>query len=330
MTMEKYRWGILSTANIGRKAMIPALKKTPMAEVVAVASRDDEKAKGFAKDLGIPKSYGSYQALLEDSEIEAVYIPLPNHLHKEWTIRAAEAGKHILCEKPLAINAADCEAMIDAANDNGVILMESFMYRFHPRILAAAEMVRSGKIGLLKTIESGFTFFMHDKEDIRMKPEMGGGALMDLGCYCVNISRLMAGRKPVAVQGQAVWAPTDVDDQLVGVLDFGDGLYAHFDCAFNQSSRQHCIIAGTDGYLAIPEVFNSGEKRSVIQVVKDGETVDVRDFDGVDEYVLIAEHFMRTIQGEEPIYPIKDSITNMQVIEALLESARNNGQLVYL
>jgi predicted dehydrogenase len=328
--MDKFRWGILSTANIGRKAMIPALKKTPMAEVLAAASRDGDKAKTFAEELGIPKSYGSYQALLEDPEIDAVYIPLPNHLHKEWTIRAAQAGKHILCEKPLALNAAECETMIAAANENGVILMESFMYRYHPRILAAAEMVRSGKIGTLKTIETGFTFFMHNRDDIRMKSEMGGGALMDVGCYCVNISRLMAGRKPVAVQAQAVWAPTGVDDQLVGILDFGEGLYAHFDCAFNQSSRQHCFLAGTEGYLSIPEAFNPGEKRSVIQEVKGGKTVQVHEFEGVDEYVLIAEQFMHTIQGEEPIYLIEDSIINMQVIEALLESARNDGQVVYL
>ncbi len=328
--MEKFRWGILSTANIGRKAMIPALKKTPMAEVLAVASRDGEKAKTFAEELGIPRSYGSYQALLEDPEVDAVYIPLPNHLHKEWTIRAAEAGKHILCEKPLALNAAECETMIAAANENGMILMESFMYRYHPRILAAAEMVRSGKIGSLKTIETGFTFFMHNRDDIRMKPEMGGGALMDVGCYCVNISRLMAGRMPVAVQAQAVWAPSGVDDQLVGVLDFGEGLYAHFDCAFNQSSRQHCILAGTDGYLSLPEAFNPGEKRSVIQEVKGGKTVKIHDFEGVDEYVLIAEHFIHIIQGEKPNYPIDDSIINMQVIEALLNSARQNGLVVYL
>jgi predicted dehydrogenase len=328
--VEKFRWGILSTANIARKVMIPALKKTPMAEVLAVASRDGRKAKVFAEELGIPRSYGSYQALLEDPEIDAVYIPLPNHLHKEWTIRAAEAGKHILCEKPLALNAVECETMIAAANENGVVLIESFMYRYHPRILAAAEMVRSGKIGSLKTIESGFTFYMHNRDDIRMKPEMGGGALMDVGCYCVNISRLMAGRKPVAVQAQAVWAPTSVDDQLVGVLDFGEGLFAHFDCAFNQSSRQHCILAGTVGYLSLPEAFNPGEKESVIQEVKGGKTVQVHEFEGVDEYFLIAEHFMHTIQGERPTYSIEDSIINMQVIEALLESARNNGLLINL
>ncbi|MDT8382319.1 MAG: Gfo/Idh/MocA family oxidoreductase [Brevefilum sp.] len=328
--MDKFRWGILSTANIGRKAMIPALKKIPIAEVLAVASRDGERAKKFAEELEIPKPYGSYQALLEDPEIDAVYIPLPNHLHKEWTIRAAEAGKHILCEKPLALNASECEMMIAAANENGVILMESFMYRYHPRILAAVEMVRSGKIGSLKTIETGFTFYMHNRDDIRMKPEMGGGALMDVGCYCINISRLMAGRNPVAVQAQAVWAPTDVDEQLVGVLDFGEGLYAHFDCAFNQSSRQHCILAGTEGYLSIPEAFNPGEKRSVIQEVREGKTVQVHDFEGVDEYVLIAEHFMHTIKGADPIYPIDNSVANMRVIQALLDSARQTGSVVYL
>jgi len=328
--MKKIRWGVISTANIGRKAMIPALQSLDEAEVLAVASRNDVKARNFADELGIPKAYGDYQEILDDPEIDAVYIPLPNHLHKEWTIRAADAGKHILCEKPLALDADQSLEMIGAAEANSVVLMESFMYRYHPRILSVLEMVRSGAIGTLKTIESGFTFYMHDKDDIRMKPEMGGGALMDVGCYCVNISRLMAGRKPVAVQAQAVWAQTGVDEQLVGILDFGDGLFAHFDCAFNQSSRQQCILAGTDGYLTISEVFNPGEKRSVIQEVRGGKTVQVQDFDGVNEYALIATDFMGAIAGEQPLYPIQDSVINMQVIQALLESARGKGQVVIL
>lgn len=328
--MDKIRWGVISTANIGRKAMIPALKSLKRSEVAAVASRDQGKARDFAEELDIPKAYGDYQELLDDPEIQAVYIPLPNHLHKEWTIRAADAGKHILCEKPLAFDADECIEMIDAAESNGVILMESFMYRYHPRILSALEMVKSGGIGKLKTIQASFTFHLKNKNDIRLKYERGGGALMDVGCYCVNICRLMAGREPLAVQARAALASTGVDEQLVGMLDFGDGIFAHFDCGFNQGARQHCLLSGTDGYLSIPKAFNPGEKRSVIQEVRGGETVEVHAFDGVDEYALIAEEFMQTVAGKQPLYPIIDSVSNMRVIKALLDSASGQGQVVYL
>ena len=328
--MRKINWGIISTANIGRTSMIPALQSLEKADVLAVASRDKAKARNFADELGILRAYGDYQELLDDPEIEAVYIPLPNHLHKKWTIRAAKAGKHILCEKPLALDADESAEMIDAANDNGVILMESFMYRYHPRIISALEMIRSGVIGQLKTIESSFTFSLADKSDIRYKYEEGGGALMDLGCYCVNLSRLMAGRDPVSVQAQAVWASTGVDEQLVAMLDFGEGLFAHFDCGFNQGSRQQSILSGTEGYLSMPEVFNPGEKRSVIHEVKSGKTDKVHKFDGVNEYALIADDFMDAITGDQPEYPISDSVGNMGVITALLESARNDGETVRL
>lgn len=328
--MKKYSWGIISTANIGRTSMVPALKRLENSEVLAVASRDEQKAQKFADELGIPRAYGDYQHLLDDSEIEAVYIPLPNHLHKEWAIRAAEAGKHILCEKPLALDADECLEMIDAAKENGVILMESFMYRYHPRILQAVQMIRNGVIGALKTIESGFTFFLGDKDDIRFKFQEGGGALMDVGCYCINISRLMAGREPVAVQARAVWGSTGVDEQLVALLDFGEGLFAHFDCGFNQGTRQECLLSGTDGYLFIPEVFNPGKKRSAIQEVKRGKTARVHSFDGVNTYALIADDFMNAIAGEQPTYPISDSFGNMRVIKALLSSARMGGKPITL
>ena len=328
--MEKILWGVISTANIARTAMIPALKSLDRAEVLAVASRGYEKAKAFAEALNIPKAYGDYQDLLKDPEINAVYIPLPNHLHKVWTIRAAEAGKHILCEKPLALDADECLEMIDAAKANDVILMESFMYRYHPRILSTVEMIRSGAIGELKTIDAGFTFYLKNKNDIRYKFKDGGGALMDVGCYCVNISRLMAGRSPLTVQANASWASTGVDEQLAALLDFGEGLFAHFDCGFNQGSRQQCFLSGTEGYLMLPEVFNPGEKRSVIQQIRGGEAVQVHSFNGVNEYALIAEDFMKTIVGGEPAYPIVDSVENMRVIQALLESAKENGAVVYL
>lgn len=326
--MQKFNWGILSTANIGRRAMIPALKASNMAEVMAVASRDLDKAHRFADDLEIKKAYGSYQELLEDDQIHAVYIPLPNHLHKEWSIKAAEAGKHVLCEKPLALTAEDCEAMKAAAEANGVLLMESFMYRHHPRILAAREMLRAGKIGELRVIDAAFTFRLDDVNDIRYQPEMGGGAVMDVGCYCINIIRLMAGREPKVVHARAAWAPSGVDDQLVAILDFEDGLIAHFDCGFNMESRQKCIIAGTDGYLSLPWTYTPGLDETLILDQKGHGSPEKHRFDGVDEYRLIAEEFMRSVPTGNPPYDADDAAANMRVILACLQSASQNGRLV--
>ncbi len=326
--MTKFNWGILSTANIGQRAMIPALKASEMAEVSAVASRDLAKARRFADELEIEKAYGSYQELLDDDQVDAVYIPLPNHLHKEWSIKAAEAGKHVLCEKPLALTAEECQEMKAAAYANGVLLMESFMYRHHPRILAAREMVRNGKIGELKVIDASFTFRLDDKNDIRYQPEMGGGAVMDVGCYCINIIRLMAGREPKAVQARAEWASSGVDAQLVGILDFGDGLIAHFDCGFTMQSRQHCIIAGTDSYLSLPWTFTPGVEETLVEEQNGhGYPVKYR-FDGVDEYLLIAEDFMRSIPTGNPPYDVSDAAANMRVILACLQSAQQKGSSV--
>jgi len=334
--MEKIiRWGILSTANIARKAMIPALNESPLAEVIAVSSRTAETAQSCADELGIPRAYEGYQTLLEDPEIEAVYNPLPNHLHKEWTIRAAEAGKHILCEKPLGLNAEECHEMISAARANGVQLIEAFMYRFHPRIQAARQMLQSGEIGEVKTIETAFSFRLTNKNNIRLQPDMGGGGLMDLGCYCINISRLMAGREPITVQARAHWASTGVDDQLVAILDFGDGLFAHFDCALNQERRERCILAGTEGYLELPMPFVPGVVETLIhksppsRFTENGtDSSHVHTFPAVNNYRLVAEDLMHAISGKAPAFPIEDAIGNMRVIEALLDSARQNGRPV--
>jgi D-xylose 1-dehydrogenase (NADP+, D-xylono-1,5-lactone-forming) len=321
-------WGILSTANIARKAMIPALQESTLAEVTAVASRDQAKARAFADELGIPKAYGSYEALLADPEIDAIYNPLPNHLHKDWTVQAAEAGKHILCEKPLALTVEDCQAMIAAAKANGVQLIEAFMYRHHPRITAARQMLRGGAIGELKTIETAFTFKLEDLTNIRYQPEMGGGALLDVGCYCISISRLMAGREPVAVQARAHWASTGVDDQLTGILDFGDGLLAHFDCGINQVGRQRCLLAGTKGNLELPMTFNMGLIETLIHEERESGTARVHTYPAVNMYRLLAEDFMGAIAGEAPAFPIEDALGNMRTLLALLASARKNGHPV--
>src|SRR5665648_84974 len=215
MVERKLRWGIMSTANIGRVAVIPAILSSKNGEVVAVASRDAQKAAEFATSLGISKSYGSYEALLDDETIEAVYIPLPNSLHYEWIIRAAKAGKHILCEKPLALNAAQYLEISAAVKEYNVLLLEAFMYRFHPRTEKMVELVQvAGALGSLRMIQSSFTFKLTLLDNIRLRADLGGGALMDVGCFCVNISRTLAGEEPVAVQATAQWTTTGVDEQL--------------------------------------------------------------------------------------------------------------------
>ena len=330
--VEPLRWGILSTANIGRAAVIPALKAARDAEVVAVASRELKRAEGFAADNGIAKAHGSYEALLADPEIDAVYIPLPNRLHAEWTIRAAQAKKHILCEKPLAMDAAECDAMAEAAEAAGVLLMEAFMYRFHPRSLQVMELVRSGAVGELRTIRSAFTFRLRNPDNIRLSPELGGGALMDVGCYCVNVSRTLAGAEPVAAQASARWtggAPgRGVDDELTGVLHFPDGVTAHFDCALTQERWEFYEVAGTEGVLRVDSAFLPGAA-DVTAVVHRGRDRQEHPITGDDEYRLMVEHFMDCVrEGVTPRWPVAEAAANMRVIEALYRSARRGGEAV--
>jgi predicted dehydrogenase len=301
-----------------------------MADVLAVASRDPEMAKRFAEALEIPKAYGSYQTLLADPEIDVVYIPLPNHLHLPWTLRAIEVGKHVLCEKPMALTAKACEAMISAANQKAVCLMEGFMYRYHPRLRAALDIVQSGELGDIKMIESTFTINLHQREDFRYRPDMGGGGLMDVGCYCVNFSRLIAGREPVSVQARAVWTDQGVDDQLMGWLDFDEGLMAHFSCALNMKQRASCVVAGTAGYLEMPLAFAPRRTRTKLLLQKESGESRILTFKKIDEYVLMVEDFMRSISGGTPTFSLMDSAATMRVIEALLESAHQKGKRVVI
>ena len=328
MVERKLRWGVLSTANIGRAAVIPAIQRSGNGKVIAVASRNEEKARLFADDLGIPRALGSYKALLAAEDIEAVYIPLPNSLHREWTIKAAEAGKHILCEKPLALNAAECDEMEMAARRHGVLLMEAFMYRFHPQTEKVLQLIRQGAIGTVRLIHAAFTFRLaHRATNIRLQPDLGGGALMDVGCYCVNVSRTMAGKEPVEVQAYAHWAETGVDEQLVGTLRFADGLLAQFDCALNLERREMYQVVGTDGHLDVPQAFLPGSADTTIIQRHGRRTETIHTILGVDEYQLMVEHFADCILHQSPVrYPPSEAAANMQAIEALYRSARNGGQ----
>ena len=326
--MEKLRFGVLSTANIGRNQVNPAIQQSRNAELLAVASRDPDRAREFAQRSGIERSYGSYEALLDDPDIEAVYIPLPNSMHREWTIRAAEKGKHILCEKPLATSVADGRQMQAAADANRVTLMEAFMYRFHPRTQRLLELAAGGAVGELRIIRSAFTFRLLRSDNIRFFPELGGGALFDLGCYCVDVSRRLARSEPVEAQAFAEWNDRGVDTQLVGALRFANGLVAHFDCSFMLERREFVEAAGSDGSVtsASGTFVNSTDEVEILQY-RGREPLLRHTVTGDNHYRLMVEHFADVVRGNAPLrHGISDSLGNLAAIEALYASARAGGR----
>lgn len=326
MMESPVRWGALSTANIGRKAVIPAIQRAGNSQMLAIASRDATQAQAAAAALQIPRSYASYEALLADPDIEVIYNPLPNSLHREWTIRAAEAGKHILCEKPLALNAAECADMAAAAQQNGVLLMEAFMYRFHPQTARVLELLQQGMIGTPRLLRASFTFRLTNMANIRLQPELGGGALMDVGCYCVNASRTLFEAEPVEAQAFAQWSTSGVDELLAGSLRFADGRLAQFDCSLALARRETYQIAGTEGMIEAPVAFLPGSGDSTLLLQRGGETTS-EIIPGVDEYQLMVEHFAECVRGRATLrYPPAEAAANMRVIEALYRSARNDGR----
>jgi predicted dehydrogenase len=329
MADHTLNWGILGTAKIGRKAVIPAIRASSNGTLVAVSSRDSSRARTFAEEQEIPEALGGYESLLDHDGIDAVYNPLPNSLHREWTIRAAEAGKHILCEKPLALNAEECREMRAAAEANGVKLMEAFMYRFHPRTEQVLEMVRAGDIGELRQIRSTFTFPLDHPEDIRWDPALGGGALMDVGCYCVNVSRTLAGAEPVEVRAMANFQDSGVDAQMAATLRFESGLLAYLDCALNMEHNQVYQVMGTEGHIRVLEAFRP-----------ESETLDIERFDAEnhltrvsaevdDPYRRMVEHFAEAALKDLPLrFGPDDAERNMNVIRALYTSAKRGGTVV--
>ena len=254
--MMKLRWGVLSTAAIGLKKVIPAMQASRHCDVRAIASRDAGTAEDAAGRLGIPRAFGSYEALLADPDIDAVYIPLPNHLHAEWTLRAAAAGKHVLCEKPLAMSEAQAREMVEGCARAGVKLMEAFMYRLHPQWVRVREMVAQGRLGDLLAVETFFSYRNLDPKNIRNVPAYGGGALMDIGCYAVNVSRMLFGAEPVRVEGAVHRDPRFGTDVLTSAtLDFG-GRHATFTCSTQLEPDQRVHLVGTQGRLVVEIPFN--------------------------------------------------------------------------
>jgi len=326
--MNELRWGILSTASIGRKKVVPGMQRASRTRVVAIGSRDIERAREFARELSIPKVHGSYEELLADPEIDAVYIPLPNHMHAEWTMAAARAGKHILCEKPLAMNAAEAARMVAVCEQHGVLMAEAFMYRLHPSWAKVRELVASGRIGRLMAVQSWFSYYNDDPADIRNIVEVGGGALYDVGCYCINLSRLLFNDEPRRVQGSIIRDPEmGVDILSSGILEF-DGGVATFSVATRTETDQRVHIYGTTGRISVGIPFNiPPDRKTEIYVTAGGDppvapATETLTFDAVDQYAAQAEQFAAAVLDGTPFpFPGSDAIANMRVIDLLMGSA---------
>jgi D-xylose 1-dehydrogenase (NADP+, D-xylono-1,5-lactone-forming) len=323
---RKLRWGVLGTANIGRAAVNPAIQTSRNGTLVAVASRDRERAETFAAKWNIPTAHGSYEALLDDPGIDAVYIPLPNRLHFTWTVRAAERGKHVLCEKPLAMTADECLEMKRACDAHGVQLMEAFMYRLHPRTRDVVRRVAIGELGEVGIVRSAFTFRVTRPENIRLSAELGGGALMDVGCYCVNVSRTLLGQEPAEVQAFATWTSSGVDGTMAGSLRFGSGAVALFDCALTLERREFYEVGGTLGSFAAEAAFLPGTADVTLLQRHPGGKETRHKTPGVDQYRLMVEHFADAVlEGTPLLHSAEEAARNMAVIEALYRSARREG-----
>ena len=322
------RWGVLGAANIAVRKVIPAMQASARTPVVAIASRDRAKAETAARELGIARAYGSYEELLADSEVDAIYNPLPNHLHVPWTIRAAEAGKHVLCEKPIALSADEARQLLAVRQRTGVHIGEAFMVRSHPQWLAVREMVREGRIGTLRVVAGHFAYFKRDPNDVRSVPEWGGGGLMDVGCYPITMSRWLFDEEPESVVGSIDRDPElGIDRIASGLLRFPGGGQATFTCAMQLVHYQRMQLHGTSGRIELQIPFNAPNDRPCRIFVDDGSELGdssarAIEFPAVDQYTLQAESFSAAIRGSAAVpVPLEDAIGNMAVIDAIFRSA---------
>jgi xylose dehydrogenase (NAD/NADP) len=319
--VEPVRWGILSTARINR-AVIPALRESPCSELVAVASRTQERADAYAADQEIPRAHGSYEALLDDPDVEAVYISLPNGPHVDWSIRTLEAGKHVLCEKPLSRHPAEAERAFDAAERAGRLLMEAFMWRHHPQTAKLLDLVQRGAIGELRLVRTSFSFTI-EPGNVRLDTELDGGALMDVGCYCVNGTRLLAG-EPVVVSARQVLGPTGIDMRMAGTLVFPNDVLGQFDCAFDLPLRQWLEAVGSDGSLRVRWPWNAREPGLELVHGDSAEWIAIED---ASAYRAQCDNFSRAIRGDaEPLLGRADAVGQARTIGALYRSAEAGGE----
>ena len=319
--MDRVRWGFLSTAKINARVLKGA-RKSDRVEVVAVGSRDLGRAEAYARETGIERAHGSYEALLADDGVDAVYISLPNSLHVDWSIRALEAGKHVLCEKPLDRRAERVEEAFAVAERSGRVLMEAFMWRHHPQTAKLVELVRGGAIGDLRLVRSSFSFLLDRPGDVRLQAELDGGALLDVGCYCVSAARLLAG-EPEVVSGLAAMHPGGVDIRFVATMAFPNGVLSHFDCAFDLPFRSELDVVGSEGSIRVASPFVIGERR--LELRREDE-VEVVEAPKINKYQLELENLSDAIRGRaEPLLGREDALGQARTLDALLRSVEAGG-----
>jgi xylose dehydrogenase (NAD/NADP) len=333
---ERVRWGVLGNATIARVCVIPAIQKSRNGIVVALATRSPAAAHEVVQQNGISRLYDSYADLLKDPGIDAVYNPLPNHLHRPWTLASLAAGKPVLCEKPLACSAGEADEMARAAVTAGLPLMEALMYRFHPRSRRIRQMVRDGAIGTLRLVRTAFCFRIEDElmrsgDNFRLNPATGGGALLDVGCYGVSLARWLFDGEPLRVQGQADVNAAGIDVHLVGSLAFADGGLASLEVSFVSALQQTYSVIGNEGAIDLPhDAFIPWEKEAVFRLRgKSAESGKKIVIPGVDEYRLMVEHFADAVRGEvAPAITVADSVANLKVLDALAEAVRSGRSVI--
>jgi predicted dehydrogenase len=321
---KKVNWGILGCAGIAERALIPAIAGSTNGRLYGIASRDPHRAADWAKRFGFERAYGGYAELIADPAVDAVYNPLPNHLHAPWSLRAVRAGKHVLCEKPMAMNAGEVREMAAAASASGVLLMEAFMYKFHPQIEKTLELIARGEVGGVRTVHSSFTFlFKSGRQDYRWFPEMGGGSLYDVGCYTTSVARLVFGEEPVSVFARARFdADSGVDIAAHALLEFPGGRFAHCDSAFDTQFQSRLLVAGDRGSIGLDRAFSAKQHDAEMRVVRGDEAETIR-IPAANMFARMVEHFGEGVLEGTPLrYPAADAERNMRVIDACFESIK--------
>jgi predicted dehydrogenase len=326
---NKVQWGVLGAANIALKKVIPAMQRGESSQVTAIASRDIKKARQAADQLGVRKAYGTYEELLADPEIEVVYNPLPNHLHVPWTIKAAEAGKHVLCEKPVALNAEEARTLLEVRSRTGTKIEEAFMVRTHPQWIGVLELIKQGRIGSVRSVSGAFSYNNRDPKNIRNIADFGGGALMDIGCYLVYTSRLIFAQEPHRVSGVIVEDPEMRTDALTSaILDFPAG-HSVFTCSTQVVPYQRVQIFGTAGRIEVEIPFNAPPDQACRIFVDSGTDVsgrkaEVVEFPVCDQYTIQGDLFSKSVREGTPLpVPLEGSVQNMAVIDAVFRSAKS-------
>ena len=321
--MKKLNWGILSTAKIGIEKVIPAMQHGKLSKILAIASRTHESAREAAKNLKIPKAFGSYQDLLDDTSIDAVYIPLPNHMHVPWTIKALAANKHVLCEKPIALTATEAKELLkETEKFPHLKVMEAFMYRHHPQWIQALELINGGGIGMVKTVHSFFSYYNDDPENIRNMVDIGGGGLMDIGCYCISLARLIFDEEPQRVFGKIEYDPGFETDRICsGILDFVLGT-STFTCSTQLVPYQRVNVFGTKGRIEIEIPFNAPPDKPCKMLFQNNEIIEEIEIKICDQYTIQGDLFsLSVLKNEKVPTPIEDAVENMKVLEAVIQSA---------